>query len=114
MLKIVNRKLYLISAGLAELTKAKFTETGVQDPCPAVLEIFAYAIRAGFDTPEKVAFAHHRPGIRTRVATHRACARQVGALPPQDAASFRDLLRHVQAALAFGGLDNEEPPSGAQ
>jgi hypothetical protein len=100
---------YMISAALAELSKAKFAAMEVQDPYPAVLEILAYAIRIGLDTPEKVAFAHHRPAIKTRVGMHRASVRQVGILPPLPNASFRDVLRHVQAVLAFRDADDGEP-----
>lgn len=114
VLKMINRKLYIISAGLAELAKAKFTDAVVKDPFPAVLEVLAYAIRAGFDTPEKVAFSHHQPSGRTRVAMHRACERHLPAFPRQPDASFRDVLRQVQAMLAFSSLENGEPPKRAQ
>ena len=101
VLKIVNRKLYMISVGIAELAKAKITEAGRQDPNPAVLEILAYALRTGLDTPEKIAFARQRPGIRTRVGLHRASAEKVKILAPQSGASFRDVLLRVQLAMAF-------------
>jgi ATP-dependent RNA helicase HelY len=114
VLKIVNRKLYIISSALAELAKVKFTEAKFQDPQPAVLEILAYALRRGLDTPEKVAFAHHRPGIRSRVAMHRAMARQVGVLPPQPGALFRDVLRRIEGVLAFLDVDDGESPGTEQ
>lgn len=110
VLKIVNRKLYMISAALAELAKAKFTAAEIEDPHPAVLETLAYAIRTGFDAPAKVAFAYYRPDIRTRVAMHRASASRVKRFPPERGASFRDVLRDVQVALTFVNLDDEEPP----
>jgi len=34
---------------------------------PAVLEILAYAIRRGLDSPEKVAFAYRTSSARSRV-----------------------------------------------
>jgi ATP-dependent RNA helicase HelY len=103
VLKIVNRQLYMISAALAELAKAKFVESGIENPFPALLECLAYAVRLGFDTPEKVAFAHLRPQVRTRVGVHRACAR-LGPFPPAPTATFVDVLQHVRAALAFEAL----------
>lgn len=108
VLKIVNRKLYMISVAVAELAKAKFIEAEVQDPYPAVLEILAYAIRTGLDTPEKIAFARHRPGIRTRVGLHRASTKRIGTLPPQLGATFRDVLNHVQIMMAFDAIDDSE------
>jgi ATP-dependent RNA helicase HelY len=74
VLKLVNRQLYMISAALAELAKGKFVDSSIEDPFPALLECLAYAVRRGFDTPEKLAFAHLRPELRTRIGVHRACA----------------------------------------
>jgi ATP-dependent RNA helicase HelY len=103
VLKLVNRRLYMISAAVAELAKAKFVDAGIENPFPALLECLAYAVRLGFDTPEKVALAHLRPQVRTRVGVHRACA-NLGPFPPAPTASFRDVLQHVRAALAFDAL----------
>src|SRR6185312_4432004 len=52
VLKVVNRRLYMIAAAVAELAKGKHTELGVPDPFPALLESLAFALRSGFDTPE--------------------------------------------------------------
>jgi ATP-dependent RNA helicase HelY len=106
-LKIVNRKLYMVSVALAELAKAKFTAAEIQDPYPAVLEILAYAIRVGLDTPEKIAFTRHRLGMRTRVGLHQASIAKIGTLPPQLGASFRDVLQHVQAMMMFDPVDDD-------
>jgi uncharacterized protein with PIN domain len=103
VLKIINRQLYMISAAVAELAKAKFVDSGIGNPFPALLECLAYAVRMGFDTPEKLAFAHLRPQLRTRVGAHRACAR-LGVFSPVPTATFKEVLQYVRAALAFETL----------
>lgn len=105
VLKIVNRRLYMIASAIAELAKARYAETAIVESYPAILESLAYAIRSGFDTPEKVAFSHLNPRIRTRVATHRASQAQIGAVEQVVGARFRDVLQEVKATLAFADVD---------
>jgi ATP-dependent RNA helicase HelY len=103
VLKIVNRRLYMISAAVAELAKAKFADSATENPFPALLECLAYAVRLGFDTPEKVAFAYLQPRVRTRVGVHSRCQR-LGAFPPSATATFKDVLHYVRAVLSFDSL----------
>ena len=98
VLKLVNRRLYMVAAAIAELAKAKLSESGKVAVNPVVLEILAIALRKGFDSPEKVAFAHLNPAIRTRVAVHQAFRRRRGAIASGPAQSFRDIILRVQAA----------------
>ena len=55
----------------------------------------------GFDTPEKAAFAHIHPELRTRVLIHEFFMRRVGAREPVINQDFRDVMRHIEAVLAF-------------
>ena len=92
----------MIAAALAELAKVKLAEAGREPENPAVLEIFAIAMRRGFDSAEKVAFAHRNASIRTRVGLHRAYTDRLGAMAPLLGRSFREVLGYVDARLAFG------------
>ena len=100
-MKLANRKLYLIAAAISALAKVKLAEAGLMSSNPAVLEILAVAIRKGFDTPEKAAFAHIHPELRTRVLIHEFFMRRVGAREPVINQDFRDVMRHIEAVLAF-------------
>lgn len=102
---IANRQLYMVAAAASEVihqtlaTKEKVTEN------PAALEILAYAIRRGLDSPEKVAFAYRTPHARSRVLLHRAYAEKVGDRPPMLGSNFEQVMRHLDAVIAFGALD---------
>jgi ATP-dependent RNA helicase HelY len=71
VLKLANRRLYLIAASMVEVARLVFLAQDTNPPQPAVLETLAIAIRKGLDTPDKIAFAHRRPAIRSRVLLHR-------------------------------------------
>jgi hypothetical protein len=104
VLKLANRRLYLIAAAIAELAQEKLAALGTPAVNPAVLEIFPIAVRRGWDTPEKAAFAHRQPAIRGRVAAHRAFEARLGAMAPTMGLTFAEVLNHVDAHLAFGVL----------
>ncbi len=104
VLKLANRRLYLIAAAVAELVKEKLTALAVEAVNPAVLEILPIAIRRGWDTPEKAAFAYRHPDIRGRVAAHRAYADRLGATPPTVGRTFAEILSLIDAKLALGVL----------
>jgi stage V sporulation protein SpoVS len=102
VLKLANRQLYMVAAAIAELVKEKLAALEVQAVNPAVLEILAIAIRRGWDTPEKAAFAYRHPAIRGRVAAHRAYADRLGAPAPTLGRTFAEVLDLLDAQLAFG------------
>lgn len=104
VLKLANRRLYLIAAAIAELAQEKLAALGTPAVNPAVLEILPIAVRRGWNTPEKAAFAHRHPAIRGRVAAHRAFEVRLGAMAPTMGRSFSEVLNHVDAHLAFGVL----------
>jgi ATP-dependent RNA helicase HelY len=104
VLKLANRRLYMLAAAVAELGKVKLAVAGREAANPAVLEILAIAFRRGFDTPEKAAFAHRRSEIRTRVGIHRAFQDQLGAVEPLLGQRFREVLEHVDNLLLFAAL----------
>jgi hypothetical protein len=87
---------------------------------PAVLEILAYAIRRGLDSPEKVAFAYRTPSTRSRVLLHRAFAEKIGDREPMLGSDFEHVMRHLDAVLAFGAFDRSaiigdpDPSASAQ
>src|SRR5688572_15905627 len=72
---------------------------------PAVLEILAYAIRRGLDTPDKEAFAYRTPSARSRVLIHRQFAEKVGNRPPTLGGDFQRVMSQLDAVLAFGAFD---------
>jgi hypothetical protein len=104
-LKLANRRFSMIAAALAELAKGKLTTVGREPENPAVLEIFAMAMRRGFDSPEKMAFVHRNTTIRTRVGLHRAYAERMGAVEPLLGHSFREVLNYIDALIAFGAIE---------
>jgi hypothetical protein len=108
VLKLANRRFYIIAAAIAELAKVKLVAVGREAANPAVLEILAVAVRRGFDTPEKAAFAHLNPSIRTRVGLHRAFGKQLGIVEPMLGRPFRDVLSHIETRLLFASVDLNE------
>ncbi|MFN5212914.1 DEAD/DEAH box helicase [Brevundimonas sp.] len=103
--RIANRQLYMVAAAAAEVIRQTLTAKEKIAANPAVLEIFAYAIRRGVDSPEKVAFAYRTPNARSRVLLHRAFAETVGDRPPVLGSDFEHVMRHLDAILAFGSVD---------
>lgn len=103
--RIANRQLYMVAAAAAEVIRQTLTAKEKVAANPAVLEILAYAIRRGLDSPEKVAFAYRTPSARSRVLLHRAFAEKVGDRPPVLGSDFEQVMRHLDAVLAFGSLD---------
>lgn len=103
--RIANRQLYMVAAAAAEVIRQTLTAKEKVAANPAVLEILAYAIRRGVDSPEKVAFAYRTPNARSRVLLHRAFAETVGDRPPVLGSDFEHVMRHLDAILTFGSLD---------
>jgi hypothetical protein len=103
-LKLGSRRLYLAASSLAEAVRVILARNARPIPQPAVLETFAYAIRRGLDHPDKVAFAHLRPTIRSRVLLHVAFARDLGAPATLNGQDFQAIRASVSARLAFGDL----------
>ncbi|GAN61736.1 hypothetical protein ACI01nite_25960 [Acetobacter cibinongensis] len=114
VLRLMNRRFYMIAGALTGLVQHALQEAGKVSANPAVLEILAIAIRKGLDSPEKVAFAHRSPSIRSRVVTHRAYAEEVPGRQDQLGADFQTILRSIDAKLAFGGGRQVFPPGDAE
>ena len=69
-------------SGLVARTAEEIPEISESTVIPhAVLECLPTAIRRGFDTPPKLAFAEIRAGLLSRVQTHQAFAAVAGAEP---------------------------------
>jgi hypothetical protein len=101
--KFANRQLYMVAAAASEVIRQTLVAKERVAANPAVLEILAYAIRRGLDSPEKVAFAYRTPKARSRVLLHRAFAEKIGNLPPILGYDFEQIMKHLEAVLAFGG-----------
>lgn len=104
VLKVANRSLYLIGAAIVEVAKGVYAAASLQPPQPAVLDTLAFALRKGLDTPDKIAFAHRRPTIRSRVLIHRSFAQELGTPAPLAGETFEAVLSQTTARLAFSSL----------
>lgn len=109
VLKVVSRNLYMVATAVSELAKRRLQPApdGVVQ-VPAVLEILAYALRAGFDSASKTAFHHLRKEIRTRVETHAIFVAMAGADGLRDEGTFLDVFDRVQTWLLLLELDDLE------
>jgi ATP-dependent RNA helicase HelY len=103
--QIANRQLYIVAAAASEVIRQTLAAKEKVAANPAVLEILAYAIRRGLDSPEKVAFAYRLANARSRVLLHRAFAERIGDRPPVLGSDFEQVMRHLEAVLAFGAVD---------
>lgn len=102
VLHVINRRLYMIAGALSALVQHALMEAGRVSANPAALEVLAIAVRKGLDSPEKVAFAHISPSIRSRVVLHRTYVQQVPNRPDEMNADFQTILRSMEETIAFG------------
>ena len=91
----------MIGGALAALVQHALQQAGRAYERPANLEVLAIAIRKGLDSPQKVAFAHLNPSIRSRVAVHRAFDLRVAGRLPESDSDFQSILRTVETFLVF-------------
>jgi ATP-dependent RNA helicase HelY len=103
-LKFASRSLYLVISSLAEVVRVILARHGRQVQQPAVLETLAYGVRRGINHPQKIAFAHLRPTIRSRVLLHVAFERDLGAPEDLNGLDFQAVRAGVSARLAFNNL----------
>lgn len=102
VLKLTNRRFYLIAGALTALVQHALQEAGKASANPAALEVLSIAIRKGLDSPDKVAFAHRSTTIRSRVLIHRSYAERFPNRPDQMGADFQTILRSIDEHLASG------------
>lgn len=107
VLRLMNRRFYLIAGAVTALTQHALAEAGRVSTNPAALEVLGVAIRKGLDSPEKVAFAHRHPHIRSRVILHQHYAERLPNRPDQQGADFQMILRSIDAHLAFDDLGDQ-------
>lgn len=100
-LRFVNRHMYMVAVAIAELAKLRLAVLGGLAQRLAVLETLGVALRKGLDTPEKVAFAYLRPGIRSRVLIHLQFASMLGDMRAGSDADYAAVLSRVETTLAF-------------
>jgi hypothetical protein len=105
--KLANRRLYIIFVAVAELAKLRSAAAEIPIANRALIEILPIAIRKGYDSAEKAAFAHINPILRTRVGVHRAFQRRLGAMELVGGQTFQEVMRHVEVVLAFAALDDD-------
>lgn len=103
--QIANRQLYMVAAAASEVIRQTLAAKDQVAANPAVLEILAYAIRRGLDSPEKVAFAYWTPTARSRVLIHQAFVEKFGDRPPMLGFEFEQLMRNLDDLLALEALD---------
>jgi ATP-dependent RNA helicase HelY len=101
VLKLANRRLYLIAASIVEVARLVFEARGTNPPQPAILETLAIAIRKGLDTPDKIAFAYRRPAIRSRVLLHRNFAAVLGAPAAPAGLDYAAILTQLTGRIEF-------------
>jgi hypothetical protein len=100
-LKLANRNFYLIASAMTVLVQELFRARDLALPHPAALEALAIAFRRGLDTPEKAAFAHLTPNIRTRVLVHKAYQDEFGGVGIPTGMDFLSMLDHMRTIRAF-------------
>jgi hypothetical protein len=94
----------MIAGALTALVQHAFQEAEKVSANPAVLEVLSVAIRKGLDSPDKVAFAHRKTALRSRVAIHRSYGELMPNRSDQIGADFQTVLRSIDAHLAFGSI----------
>ncbi|MGF7163315.1 hypothetical protein FHS85_004978 [Rhodoligotrophos appendicifer] len=104
VLKLMNRRFYMIAGALAALVQHALQEAGKVTANPAALEVMAVAIRKGLDSPDKIAFAHRSTAIRSPVILHRSYADRFPNREDQMGTDFQTILRSIDAHLAFADL----------
>jgi hypothetical protein len=104
VLRLMNRRFYMIAGALTALVQHAYQEAAKVSPNPAALDILSVAIRKGLDSPDKVAFAHRKTGLRSRVAVHRSYRELMPNRTDQVGADFQTVLRSIDAHLAFGSI----------
>lgn len=104
VLRLMNRRFYMIAGAITALVQNALQEAEKVSPNPAVLEILSVAIRKGLDSPDKVAFAHRKTALRSRVAIHRSYHELMPNRSDQVGADFQTVLRSIDAHLAFGSI----------
>jgi ATP-dependent RNA helicase HelY len=104
VLRLMNRRFYMIAGALTALVQHALQEAEKVSANPAALEILSIAIRKGLDSPDKVAFAHRKTALRSRVAIHRAYREFMPNRSDQINADFQTVLRSIDAHLTFGSI----------
>lgn len=104
VLRLMNRRFYMIAGALTALVQHALQEAKKVTANPAVLEVLSIAIRKGLDSPDKVAFAHRKTTLRSRVTIHRSYQELMSNRSEQIGADFQTVLRSIDAHLAFGSI----------
>jgi hypothetical protein len=107
VLKVVGRNLYMVATAVSELAKRRLAQTaeGVVQ-IPAVIDILAYALRAGFDSAAKTAFHHLHKDIRTRVEAHTRFREFTGNGEIDDGGTFSEVFDRLQVRLLLLGFED--------
>lgn len=87
-------------AGVVAKLATGVLEGTSNEVCPA-LEILPTALRRGFDTPFKVAFAEVQRGLKGRVQIHREYAAVVGGSLVRTSEKYLDQVSTMRALLEF-------------
>jgi hypothetical protein len=109
ILKLANRRLYLILSAVGEIAKQLYADREIAPPQPSVLETLAAAIRKGLDTPQKVAYDQASTTKRSRVRTHGAFGQDIPNPPELTGQPYEIVLEQIQMRLLFAGINNIMP-----
>ncbi|MAH70235.1 MAG: hypothetical protein G4V63_32495 [Candidatus Afipia apatlaquensis] len=106
VLKLANRRLYLILSAIGGTASQLYISRGVSPPQPSVLETLAVAIRKGFDTPQKVAYDQVSKIKRPRIGVHINFAQDVPKPPELEGQSYEIVRDRVETRLMFAAITN--------
>ena len=109
ILKLANRRLYLIVSAIGEIANELYAERDVAAPQPSVLETLAVAIRKGLDTPQKVAYDQASTKTRSRVRIHADFARDIPNPPGLAGQSYDVVLDQIAMRIMSTAINNIEP-----
>jgi hypothetical protein len=109
ILKLANRRLYLILSAIGEIARQLYADHELAPPQPSVLETLAAATRKGLDTPQKVAFDQASVTKRSRLRTHAGFAQQIPSPPGLEGQSYEVVLDQIETRLMFAAFNNIQP-----
>jgi hypothetical protein len=109
ILKLANRRLYLILSAVGEIARQLYAEREMAPPQPSVLETLAASIRKGLDTPQKVAYDQASAITRSRVRTHAGFAQDIPIPPDLAGHTYEVVLDQIETRIMFAGINNVPP-----
>jgi ATP-dependent RNA helicase HelY len=104
VLKLANRRLYLIASAIGEIARQLYEERETAPPQPSVLETLSVAVRKGLDTPQKIAYDQLSSTRRSRARIHSSFAQDVPNPADLRGHTYEVVLNEMRARLLFSGF----------